>query len=168
MAELSNSQLLEVTPEGHARRGIDWFVLTMLLGIAGFLYLNLFALPNIPFLQTGDQIYFWVFAQRMSQGERVYRDFFQFTPPGTDLLYLFFSEDFRSTDMAPKRGKRRARRCLVLGMLWDCSPDHGAQFGTTGDASVPRFDLWRRSQRHSSLVQCARDHVCREGRAARC
>jgi hypothetical protein len=68
--------------------------LAILLCVAAFLYLNLFALPNVPFLQTGDQIYFWVFAQRMFYGETVYRDFFQFTPPGTNLFYLFFLKVF--------------------------------------------------------------------------
>jgi hypothetical protein len=72
----------------HASLGSDWFIFATLLCVAAFLYLNLFALPDAPFLQTGDQIYFWVFAQRMFNGENVYRDFFQFTPPGTDLLYL--------------------------------------------------------------------------------
>jgi hypothetical protein len=37
---------------------------------------------------TGDQIYFWTDGQRMLFGELPYRDFFQFTPPGTDFLYL--------------------------------------------------------------------------------
>jgi hypothetical protein len=38
-------------------------------------------------LLGGDQAYFWTYAQRILHGERVYRDFFQFTPPGTDLAY---------------------------------------------------------------------------------
>jgi len=108
--------MLEMTPELHPRRGINWFVLTMLLGITGFLYLNLFALPNIPFLQAGDQIYFWVFAQRLCHGERVYRDFFQFTPPGTDLLYLLLLKIFgvriwlpNATDVA-----------LGVALCWTC------------------------------------------------
>jgi hypothetical protein len=116
MAEFSDSQASAMTPEPHAQRGIDWFVPTLLLGIAGFLYLNLFAWPNIPFLQAGDQIYFWVFAQRMSHGERVYRDFFQFTPPGTDLLYLLFLKIFglriwlpNATDVA-----------LGVALCWAC------------------------------------------------
>jgi hypothetical protein len=116
MAELSDSQALAMTPERHARRGIDWFVLTMLLGIAGFLYLNLFALPNIPFLQAGDQIYFWVFAQRMSHGERVYRDFFQFTPPGTDLLYLLFLKIVGARIWLPNA----TNLALGIALCWVC------------------------------------------------
>lgn len=48
-----------------------------------YLYLNLFSLSNTPFLLEGDQTFFWTYAMRMLQEERVYRDFFQFTPPGT-------------------------------------------------------------------------------------
>jgi hypothetical protein len=59
-----------------------------LLLFSAYLYLNLFALPHTPILLTGDQIYFWTDAQRMLFGELPYRDFFQFTPPGTDVVYL--------------------------------------------------------------------------------
>lgn len=58
------------------------------LGIAVYLYFNLFAFPRTPFLLGGDQAFFWMDAQRMLDGERVYQDFFQFTPPGTNLIYL--------------------------------------------------------------------------------
>lgn len=58
------------------------------LGSSAFLYVNLFLLPRIPILQTGDQMFFWMDAQRMLFGERIYRDFFQFTPPGADYLYF--------------------------------------------------------------------------------
>jgi len=70
------------------RREIDWFIVALLLGVTGYLYLNLFAFPHTPFLLGGDQAYFWMDAQRMLHGEHVYQDFFQFTPPGTDLFYL--------------------------------------------------------------------------------
>jgi Dolichyl-phosphate-mannose-protein mannosyltransferase len=60
----------------------------LLLIAAAYLYLNLFALPNTPFLLGGDQAYFWMDGQRMLYGDQPYRDFFQFTPPGTDLFYL--------------------------------------------------------------------------------
>jgi hypothetical protein len=53
-----------------------------------YLYANLFVLPATPILLGGDQVYFWMDAQRMMFGEVPYRDFFQFTPPGTDFLYL--------------------------------------------------------------------------------
>jgi hypothetical protein len=53
-----------------------------------FLYLNLFTFSNVPYLIGGDQTWFWLYALRMLQGDRVFRDFFQFTPPGTDFFYL--------------------------------------------------------------------------------
>lgn len=53
-----------------------------------YLYVNLFALPAIPFLLGGDQVQFWMHAQRLLHGELLYRDFLEFTPPGTDLIYL--------------------------------------------------------------------------------
>lgn len=71
-----------------ARQRTDWSVAFVLLGAATYLYLNLFSLSNTPFLLGGDQVYFWMGGQRMLHGERIYLDFFQFTPPGTDLLYF--------------------------------------------------------------------------------
>jgi len=60
----------------------------LILACVAFLYLNLFANPTTPFLLGGDQTYRWMNAQRLLYGEQMYRDFFQFTPPGADLLYL--------------------------------------------------------------------------------
>jgi hypothetical protein len=59
----------------------------LLLVAAAFLYVNLFRFPATPFLLEGDQVYFWSFAQRLLGGDHVYRDFLQYTPPGTDLVY---------------------------------------------------------------------------------
>jgi 4-amino-4-deoxy-L-arabinose transferase-like glycosyltransferase len=58
------------------------------VAIAVDLYLSLFLFPATPILLRDDQVYFWMNAQRMLHGERVYQDFFQFTPPGTDLVYF--------------------------------------------------------------------------------
>ena len=60
----------------------------VLLGAAAYLYLNLFALPHTPVLLGGDQVFFWLDAERMLYGQRIYQDFLQFTPPGTDYFYL--------------------------------------------------------------------------------
>lgn len=57
------------------------------LVVAGYLYLNLFLLPGTPILLNGDQVFFWMDGQRILAGELPYRDFFQFTAPGTDLFY---------------------------------------------------------------------------------
>lgn len=67
---------------------MDWLTLLVAAGSGGFLYVNLFLLPRVPILQTGDQMFFWMDAQRMLSGERIYRDFFQFTPPGADCFYF--------------------------------------------------------------------------------
>ncbi|MBB6146583.1 hypothetical protein HNQ77_004562 [Silvibacterium bohemicum] len=53
-----------------------------------YLYLSLFRFPWAPIYLDGDQTFFWEYALRMLQGEHIYRDFFQFTPPGTDLVFL--------------------------------------------------------------------------------
>lgn len=60
----------------------------VLLGSGIYLYLNLFSLGGTPFLLGGDEQVFWMNALRMLHGELPYRDFFEFTPPGTDLVYF--------------------------------------------------------------------------------
>jgi hypothetical protein len=62
--------------------------LYVLLGSAFYLCCNLFSLRGVPFLLGGDEQVFWMNALRIMQGELIYRDFFQFTPPGTDLVYV--------------------------------------------------------------------------------
>ena len=57
---------------------------------AAFLYLCLFVLPATPRLHPGDQFINFENARRMSQGEMLYRDIFQYTLPGTELLELPF------------------------------------------------------------------------------
>lgn len=63
------------------------YYIGLLLGSAVYLWANLFANPTTPLLLSGDQVFFWMDAQRMLHGEEIYRDFFQFTPPGVDLVY---------------------------------------------------------------------------------
>lgn len=55
---------------------------------AVFLYLCLFVLPATPRLHPGDQFINFENARRMAQGEMLYRDIFQYTLPGTELLEL--------------------------------------------------------------------------------
>jgi len=62
--------------------------LALVAGSFLYLYANLFALPGTPFLLGGDQALFWTNAQRLLHGELIYRDFLEFTPPGTDLIYF--------------------------------------------------------------------------------
>jgi hypothetical protein len=78
-----------MTSKDHGRQHkTSWVRAVLFLGAPLYLYVNLFSLSNIPFLLGGDQVYFWVYAQRMLSGERVFQDFFQCKPPGTDLFYL--------------------------------------------------------------------------------
>ena len=74
--------------ERSTTRDRTWHLPALLLGASAYLALNLFRFLRAPFLLSGDQIFFWMFAQRMLAGERIYRDFFQYTPPGTDVVYL--------------------------------------------------------------------------------
>jgi hypothetical protein len=55
---------------------------------AAYLYATLFRWPRTPLLLNGDQLFFWMNGQRILHRELPYRDFFQFTPPGADLVYF--------------------------------------------------------------------------------
>lgn len=56
--------------------------------VCAYLYLQTFIFLHVPILQRDDQITFVVNAVRMLHGEMIYKDFYQYTPPGTDLIYL--------------------------------------------------------------------------------
>jgi hypothetical protein len=60
----------------------------LIFGSGIYLFFNLLNWRGTPFLLGGDQVFFWLYAQRLLEGERVYRDFLQRTPPGADLIYL--------------------------------------------------------------------------------
>jgi hypothetical protein len=87
LVNLSNEPHNHVTA-GKAVIGTRAELLFVLAVAAAYLYANLFVLPNTPFLLSGDQVYFWTDAQRMLFGEMPFKDFFQFTPPGTDVFYV--------------------------------------------------------------------------------
>jgi len=73
---------------GPGKRSSQTPLTWMLIGTGFYLFCNLFLPWHTPILQSGDQVYFWMDAQRMLHGERAYVDFFQYTPPGTDLFFL--------------------------------------------------------------------------------
>jgi hypothetical protein len=77
-----------VHPPLRIQRHERSFTVLILAGMAFYLYINLFVFLHVPVLQGDDQVFFWTNAQRMLLGERAYLDFFQYTPPGTDLLFL--------------------------------------------------------------------------------
>ncbi|MEJ7846715.1 MAG: hypothetical protein WKF92_01345 [Pyrinomonadaceae bacterium] len=55
--------------------------------VAVFIYSQLFEFPFTPIYFDGDQLIPISNAMRMLDGEVIYRDFFHFAPPGTELLY---------------------------------------------------------------------------------
>lgn len=65
-----------------------------LLGCAAFLYLHLFRLPWTPVYTIGDQDVYLVGGTRMLAGEVIYRDFFDFLPPGAHLVYFLLFRIF--------------------------------------------------------------------------
>jgi hypothetical protein len=81
MSPNENVMRAQRTAPGYYHAGV-------LLGSSIYLYTNLFAGLRTPFLLGGDQALFWANAQRLLHGDLIYRDFLEFTPPGTDLLYL--------------------------------------------------------------------------------
>lgn len=93
MSSCITDQLPCIDASRHAAP-IDSWMVSVLIGAGAFLYMNLFVFPHTPILLGGDQMFFWANAQRMGFGERIYRDFFQFTPPGTDFFYFVLFEIF--------------------------------------------------------------------------
>src|SRR5271154_7328896 len=61
---------------------------------AAFLYFSLFVNGHAPLWLSGDQTIFLLNAERMLHGQVMYRDFFQFTLPGTEFVYLAFFRIF--------------------------------------------------------------------------
>jgi hypothetical protein len=52
-----------------------------------YLYASLFSFSGTPYFRAGDETFFWTYACRLLSGQTFLKDFHQFTPPGTDLLY---------------------------------------------------------------------------------
>jgi hypothetical protein len=96
--------------------GGRWAEVLFVVGTCLYLYVKLFTFRGIPVLLGGDQIFFWMDAKRLLLGERIYLDFFQFTPPGTDVIYLAFFKLFGPRIWVPNL------IVLILGVLfgWVC------------------------------------------------
>ncbi len=76
--------------EGHrtlslTRKDLVFFFLAFL-----FLYLQLFQFPFTPYYFPGDHLIHISVGMRLLDGEVLYRDVFQITPPGTELWYAIF------------------------------------------------------------------------------
>src|SRR5215471_4395702 len=80
----ASAEITQTAPEKETGS----MLVLVLLAAAVYLYLNLFAIPLTPILLGGDQVFFWLNAQHMLEGRRIYQDFLQFTPPGADLVYF--------------------------------------------------------------------------------
>ncbi len=66
-----------------------WGDYVLLVVAAVFLYINLFVLPCTPIAGTDlDQSFYLHNATRMLDGQMIYRDFFQFTTPGSEIVYF--------------------------------------------------------------------------------
>lgn len=79
---------------GAARQFQGKIEVFFLVAAAVFIFLLLFRLPFYPFFHESDQLIFLYNADRMLQGEYLYRDFFQFTFPGGQVLYYFLLKIF--------------------------------------------------------------------------
>lgn len=73
-------------PEPRATGHGKWFLPVAAIA-AVFLYASLFSLSGTPRFRSGDESFFWTYAVRLLSGQIFLRDFHQFTPPGTDLVY---------------------------------------------------------------------------------
>ena len=72
-------------------QGTGW----ILLGAIVYLYLLLFILPaTTKSLLLDDQLIYLLNATRMLDGKMIYRDFFQFTTPGTEMMYFVLFKAF--------------------------------------------------------------------------
>lgn len=79
-------------PEITDKNSVDstqpaWAKYLLLLSVAVFLYLFLYKFPATPFFTDGDQSIFLYEAERLFNGDVMYRDFFEFTLPGTQAFY---------------------------------------------------------------------------------
>ena len=91
---LPNSQeTVLLTPRLGRRNQHKWLLLVLATTVC-YLYVSLFSLSGTPYFRTGDQSYFWTYASRLLSGQIFLKDFHQFTPPGTDLIYAAVFHSF--------------------------------------------------------------------------
>lgn len=92
------------------RRPEFWYF----LGAAFFLYFLLFVPPVTPFYLPGDSSVYLLNASRMLEGQVLYKDFFQFTYPGTELFYFALLQMFGHRMWIPTA----SLICLGLCLTW--------------------------------------------------
>jgi len=81
-------------PNSLSKESETWPVRWFLVGTTAFLYLLLFVPPATPVYLPGDVSVYQLNAMRMLDGQVIYRDFFQFTLPGTELVYFMLFKLF--------------------------------------------------------------------------
>ena len=79
-------------PDEIARPGLNDLVFAICA--FAFLYTQLFQLPFTPIYFDGDVMIPVTDAMRMLDGQTIYRDFFQFVTPGTEVVYAFLFSVF--------------------------------------------------------------------------
>lgn len=84
-----------------------WGLLAAFLFAAAYLVLNLFVRPAIPMARGYDDQIFLASAARLSSGQVIYRDFFEYYLPGIDYLYAFLIDRFGARAWIPNA-------CLVV------------------------------------------------------
>jgi hypothetical protein len=88
----------------------------LLLAPIGCLYLNAFFFPHTPIYQ-GDTASIWLLdATKMFQGQVIYRDFFEFSLPGTQVIYLLLFKWFGVRAWIPNA----TWVVLGIGLAWTC------------------------------------------------
>ena len=83
LAETRSGQGMEIRQNLREKKELIFVLIC-----AVFLYLHLFVFNAVPFFYEEDHLLFIQDAWRMYCGESLYKDFFQLTFPGTQLLYL--------------------------------------------------------------------------------
>ena len=109
--------------DSQLRTPFDRYDAGVLLASAIYLCFNLFCLKGTPFLLGGDEQVFWMNAQRLLQGELIYRDFFEFTRTSVRLSCSDRGSGFQRSSAA-------AWHHAVLALLSYLPFDHEAGTGS--------------------------------------
>jgi hypothetical protein len=98
------------------RTSVDRLQPLYYLAVAGCLYLVAFVFPGTPIYQGDTAPIFLLEATKMLEGQVMYRDFFQFTLPGTQVFYLLLFKLFGVRAWIPSA----VWVVLGVGLAWAC------------------------------------------------
>lgn len=100
---------MEMTNQNdRAARFLPW----AMLAAGVYLYFSLFVPPFTPFDFMQDEGIFLLDATRMLHGQMIYRDFFEFITPGTQLIYLLLFKIWGARTWIPNA------LLMLLGLGW--------------------------------------------------